>query len=110
MVSKEETHTQPSDSDVDGSFKESPIELPQNGPNLDFPEGGFRAWSVAAGAGGILFCTFGYANAFGYALHSFVCSLHKLTLSSVFQEYYMSHQLSSESPSSISWIGSLQSK
>jgi len=30
-----------------------------------FPEGGARAWSVVAGTSGVLFCTFGYANAFG---------------------------------------------
>jgi hypothetical protein len=30
-----------------------------------FPEGGARAWAVAAGAAGVLFCTFGYSNAFG---------------------------------------------
>lgn len=31
-----------------------------------FPDGGARAWSVAVGAAGVLFCTFGYANGFGY--------------------------------------------
>ena len=30
-----------------------------------FPEGGARAWGVALGCSGILFCTFGFANAFG---------------------------------------------
>ena len=30
-----------------------------------FPDGGTRAWLVACGCAGILFCTFGYANAFG---------------------------------------------
>ncbi|RAL60355.1 hypothetical protein DID88_000131 [Monilinia fructigena] len=38
---------------------------------MDFPDGGAKAWSVAAGAAGVLFCTFGYINAFG-----------------VYQEYY----------------------
>ncbi|ODH34120.1 hypothetical protein ACO22_03165 [Paracoccidioides brasiliensis] len=56
-----------------------------------FPDGGARAWSVALGTSGVLFCTFGYVNAYG-----------------VFQEYYMSHQLRDSSPSAISWIGSLQ--
>lgn len=32
---------------------------------LDFPEGGTRAWAVALGCAGLLFCTFGFANAFG---------------------------------------------
>ena len=31
----------------------------------DFPEGGRRAWFVAVGCAGLLFCTFGFANAFG---------------------------------------------
>ena len=32
----------------------------------EFPEGGAKAWGVALGCGGILFCTFGFANSFGY--------------------------------------------
>ncbi|KAJ9142962.1 Riboflavin transporter MCH5 [Pleurostoma richardsiae] len=60
-------------------------------PAQDFPEGGLRAWMVAAGTGGILFCTLGYTNSFG-----------------VFQEYYMAHQLKHESSDRIAWIGSLQ--
>lgn len=35
----------------------------------DFPEGGTRAWADAIGAGGILFSTLGYSNAFGYVNH-----------------------------------------
>lgn len=31
-----------------------------------FPEGGLKAWAVVAGAFCVLFCTFGYLNAFGY--------------------------------------------
>lgn len=31
-----------------------------------FPEGGLKAWAVVAGACCVLFCTFGYLNAFGY--------------------------------------------
>jgi hypothetical protein len=64
-MSKEEGKSSPADSDVETSIEKS-IETAPNSPISDFPEGGFRAWSVAAGAGGILFCTFGYANAFGY--------------------------------------------
>lgn len=37
----------------------------QNAFIMDFPDGGAKAWSVAIGAAGILFCTFGYINAFG---------------------------------------------
>jgi hypothetical protein len=32
---------------------------------LSFPDGGGRAWSVAAACSGILFSTFGYVNSFG---------------------------------------------
>lgn len=33
---------------------------------MAFPDGGARAWSVAAGAAGVFFCTFGYVNNFGF--------------------------------------------
>lgn len=58
----------------------------------DFPEGGARAWMVAAGTASILFCTLGYTNSFG-----------------IFQAYYMENQLRHETPDRIAWIGSLQS-
>ncbi|KEY65530.1 hypothetical protein S7711_08762 [Stachybotrys chartarum IBT 7711] len=57
-----------------------------NGP----PDGGTRAWLVAAGSSCVFFCCLGLANAFG-----------------VFQEYYMTHQLRHHSPDDIAWIGSL---
>jgi hypothetical protein len=37
---------------------------------LSFPEGGFRAWTVVAGSFCVLFCTFGYLNAYGYVASS----------------------------------------
>ncbi|GAA5898312.1 hypothetical protein JCM6882_000126 [Rhodosporidiobolus microsporus] len=57
----------------------------------DFPDGGFRAWSVVAGAWCVSFTSWGFTNAFG-----------------VFQTYYQQNMLSSYSHSDISWIGSLQ--
>ncbi|KAF2477301.1 monocarboxylate permease-like protein [Lindgomyces ingoldianus] len=54
------------------------------------PDGGLRAWLVAAGAACIFFSCLGFSNAFG-----------------VFQEYYITHQLHEESPDRIAWIGSL---
>lgn len=60
---------------------------PEIGPA---PEGGLRAWLVAGGGATIFFCTLGFANSFG-----------------AFVEYYSTHQLSTESESKISWIGSL---
>lgn len=32
---------------------------------IEYPEGGARAWLDAVGAAGALFCTSGYINAFG---------------------------------------------
>ncbi|GJC99151.1 Riboflavin transporter MCH5 [Colletotrichum higginsianum IMI 349063] len=57
----------------------------------EYPEGGTRAWLVAAGTAGILFCSLGYTNSFG-----------------VFQAYYMRNQLRDHTPDDISWIGSIQ--
>ncbi|KKK23533.1 putative monocarboxylate transporter [Aspergillus rambellii] len=54
-----------------------------------FPEGGLRAWLVVLGAFCVSFSTFGYMNAYG-----------------VYQDYYTIHL--QESPSTISWIGSVQ--
>lgn len=34
-------------------------------PEIAFPEGGLKAWSVAIGCALVLFSTFGYVNAFG---------------------------------------------
>ncbi|KAE8393051.1 major facilitator superfamily domain-containing protein [Aspergillus alliaceus] len=56
------------------------------------PEGGLQAWLCAAGAAAIFLCTLGLANSFG-----------------AFEEYYLTHQLKTDSASKISWIGSLQS-
>jgi hypothetical protein len=56
----------------------------------DTPDGGTRAWLVAAGGSTVFFCCLGFSNAFG-----------------VFEEYYLTHQLREESPNKIAWIGSL---
>jgi MFS family permease len=62
-----------------------------DGDNTTFtiPDGGWRAWSVVLGSSLVLFCTFGYVNAFG-----------------VYQSYYSQHM--GKSDSAISWIGSFQ--
>lgn len=60
-INKPDTETPPSIEDA--SLEEKPAQKPP--PHMVFPEGGARAWSVAAGTAGVLFCTFGYANAFG---------------------------------------------
>ncbi|KAE9363169.1 monocarboxylate permease-like protein, partial [Stipitochalara longipes BDJ] len=54
------------------------------------PDGGTRAWLVAAGGFAILFCCLGFSNSFG-----------------VFEEYYLTYQLRGESAANIAWIGSV---
>lgn len=62
------------------------------GPNTaDFPDGGFEAWLVILGAWCCLFVSFGWITSIG-----------------VFQDYYLGHQLSNYSSSTVSWIPSLQ--
>ena len=62
-IEKNMTDKDASPSIEDTSLEEKPVEqLPSH---MVFPEGGARAWSVALGTAGVLFCTFGYANAFG---------------------------------------------
>jgi hypothetical protein len=63
----------------------------QAGNNLGSPpDGGIKAWLVAAGAACIFFSALGFANSFG-----------------VFVQYYLSHQLKGQSPEKVAWIGSV---
>lgn len=78
----------------------------------EYPDGGVRAWGVAVGTAGIMFSTLGYVNSWGYVYKE--VQLHdqtstQLTIQSVYQAYYHTHQLHDETSSAISWIGSLQS-
>ncbi|KAE8381979.1 major facilitator superfamily domain-containing protein [Aspergillus bertholletiae] len=67
--------------------KKSPDVLPNY---EEAPDGGVRAWLVAAGGASLFFCCLGFANSFG-----------------TFEEYYLSHQLRGQSPDNVAWIGSL---
>ncbi|KAM0415569.1 hypothetical protein ACHAPD_006770 [Fusarium lateritium] len=58
---------------------------------IEYPEGGREAWLVVLGGWFGLFCTFGLITCVG-----------------VFLEYYQNMPLSEYSPSTISWITSLQ--
>ncbi|EFR00807.1 hypothetical protein MGYG_03812 [Nannizzia gypsea CBS 118893] len=71
----------------EGKGEEMPSTVPHFG---EAPDGGVRAWLVAVGGSAIFFCCLGFSNSFG-----------------VFTEYYLSHQLSGESPDKVAWIGSL---
>src|SRR4051812_13810294 len=82
------------DSELSMSSRQPEGEKHSNGSDEvgdPYPEGGLRARLVAAGAACILFATLGWSNSFG-----------------VFLPFYMSHQLSTESPDRIAWIGSVQ--
>ncbi|XXG96376.1 hypothetical protein Hte_002658 [Hypoxylon texense] len=85
--SLDEPHSRIHDPDL-SQDKSSPHLVPADD---EYPEGGAKAWSVAAGTSLALFCSLGYVNSFG-----------------VYQAYYVAHQLSDQDPSRIAWIGSLQ--
>jgi hypothetical protein len=78
-------------SQVDLEKVDSSNPTPDTNPESEFPEGGARAWMVAAGTASVMFCTLGYTNSFG-----------------IFQEIYMADLLKNESADRIAWIGSLQ--
>ncbi|KAK9458887.1 major facilitator superfamily domain-containing protein [Lipomyces oligophaga] len=64
----------------------------QAGESAEYlPDVGFRPWLAAIGGFSAQFCSFGYMNVIG-----------------VFQTYYENNQLAGYSPSTISWIGSIQ--
>ncbi|KAI5814878.1 major facilitator superfamily domain-containing protein [Pyronema omphalodes] len=56
-----------------------------------FPDGGLQAWLCVFGGFCCLFCSFGWVNVIG-----------------IFQGYYQSNQLKAYSPSTVSWISSLE--
>ncbi|KAG8762277.1 hypothetical protein FRC11_010136 [Ceratobasidium sp. 423] len=66
--------------------KQTPVYSP---PQI--PDGGTTAWATVAGAWLILFCSFGYVNAFG-----------------VYQDYYTRIYMTNKTSSDIAWIGSTQ--
>ncbi|TQS33522.1 hypothetical protein Golomagni_06130 [Golovinomyces magnicellulatus] len=86
------THSveKPLDHNVLASDHEIGQELEKSDTN-NFPDGGTRAWLVAAGSSMAFFCTLGYTNSFG-----------------VFQAYYKLHQLPDCTEDQISWIGGVQ--
>lgn len=59
----------PSLSDVRSSGDQEKASPPAH---MAFPDGGLRAWSVAAGHAGAMFCTFGYINSFGFVKPPFL--------------------------------------
>lgn len=93
----ESTATIESGLDKDNSAPISPdlfdhVNSSASPPDFDepAPDGGARAWIVAAGGAAILFCCLGFSNSFG-----------------AFEQYYLTHQLQGHSPDKIAWIGSI---
>jgi len=84
-MSSNETLCDPESIELENAAKPSPPQQPT------FPEGGMKAWLTVAGSWLVLFCGFGYSNAFV-----------------VYQDYFTRIYLSNRTPSDISWIGSVQ--
>ncbi|PYH97114.1 putative monocarboxylate permease [Aspergillus ellipticus CBS 707.79] len=77
-------------SEEKGSDRNVDNDLPEdNFTEGGFPEGGLRAWIVALGNAGVMFCTLGYINSWGD-----------------YQASYEKVPLRDENPSAIAWIGS----
>ncbi|PVF96840.1 MFS general substrate transporter [Serendipita vermifera] len=74
--------------DVEKAIEESQSSSPAA---LEIPDGGRTAWLTVFGAWCILFSTFGMTNAYG-----------------VYQDFYVRHFLTNETPSAIGWVGSVQ--
>lgn len=75
----------------DASMPPSSITLSGSTNEHEYAEGGLRAYLTVFGAFMALLCTFGQMNSFG-----------------TYQTWYHDNQLKHLSPSTISWIGSLQ--
>lgn len=91
FTEKREPAAYPSDS---SNHPESDVEQAKATPDYpgsDAPDGGLQAWLVVLGAWCTSFCSFGWLNSIG-----------------IFQEYYQNDLLSNYSPSTVSWIPSLQ--
>ncbi|OAX31165.1 MFS general substrate transporter [Rhizopogon vinicolor AM-OR11-026] len=85
----------PSLGDKEGSeiLEEFPVLKHSDVPSpshSEFPEGGLAAWATVFGSFLVQVCTLGYSLSFG-----------------VYQDFYTQHYLINETPSAISWIGSL---
>ncbi|KAF8186784.1 monocarboxylate permease [Pholiota molesta] len=67
------------------------VDVEEQPAPIEFPEGGWRAWSTIAGAFLIQFTCFGYIASFG-----------------VYEDYYVREYLQKFSTSEIGWIGGVQ--
>ncbi|TKA52598.1 hypothetical protein B0A53_04608 [Rhodotorula sp. CCFEE 5036] len=79
------------DADPEKADPISPIAAAAKDDDDSYPDGGFKAWSVVAGAWAVSFTAWGWANAFGVLL-----------------SYFSTHSLSDYPESSLAWIGAFQ--
>jgi hypothetical protein len=92
ILPETQQHEQDGDIEKGGDSPAKPQGPPPGAFNpRDNPDGGLQAWLCVTGDFCILFCSFGWINCIG-----------------VFQDYYQTHQLRSYSPSTVSWISSLE--
>ena len=94
--------------DVEKGPSEQQPAIPPHMDPRNFPDGGWAAWLVVSGAFCTMFCSFGWINCrltrqAGRPRNSWIN-----TGIGVFQEYYQQNQLRNLSPSTISWIPSLE--
>jgi hypothetical protein len=61
----EESKLSVSSSPSANNIKQSSLESDPTVQEEEYPDGGLKAWSVAIGSAGVLFCTMGYANSWG---------------------------------------------
>jgi len=77
-----------------------------------FPDGGFQAWACTFGAFCCLFCSFGmYPHATYFSLFErsrLTDGKGWINVIGIFQDYYQQNQLKEYSPSTVSWVGSLE--
>jgi hypothetical protein len=79
-----------------------------------FPDGGLEAWTVVLGAFCTLFVSFGWINCKFRGTPIiwlvFAWTVNRVLAKGIgiFQTHYQTHQLSSYSPSAVSWIPSLE--
>lgn len=105
---------EPSCNNNDVENKNGLTERPSNlrtDPNA-FPDGGLEAWTVVAGGFCALFVTFGWINcesALSWSRFAWLSDSHyRYPGVGVFQAYYLLNPLKNHSPSTVSWIPSLE--
>ena len=96
------------DTDIEKGQPEQQPAIPSHMDPRNFPDGGWEAWLAVSGAFCTMFCSFGWINCRSARSVFRPRSSWNNTGIGVFQEYYQQNQLRNLSPSTISWIPSLE--